>query len=516
MRQEELKKSLGTHARGRIATGWRAFFFACLAACSSSATPELESLPQNATVKVEPSQILSNQDGSQSAYSGVVRVQAAMVCSGFLVGPMSNPEAPAYVITSGHCVQDWDQLASSLNFQRNRPSTGAWTVSFRQFRDTPEALLQVPIAHVRFSTMRTMDLAVLELGTTLKALIDLGIQPLPLTLEAPPLGSPLRIVGIPEEGLAPTERYLRLHSCPLEEARDVIEGIWYWFQLHSNRCEGIRGGSSGSPLLGRDQAAFAITSTSTRGSLGLPCMLGHPCEVRDKAVYDAANTNYAMPLSPLIGCWNKKGIWQASLPSCSLRSDPTVTISSRLNHPIRTLAQNEWPLSVTGNEPFRRLKGRAGLVNCRDRAAYSAPLSRAKLKLEQEKLPQEEGVYLYCLMGSDGKYPSISIAHVDNTGPTQKPRFQIDEFPDEVSVHLLLDPPELSGFRAAWISMTESCAKIRLDAIGGQILSFRLDELPLKICLRAVDEAGNEGPLVEQIVSKRQKKKPKSQAEPRG
>ncbi|MFP3632253.1 trypsin-like peptidase domain-containing protein, partial [Burkholderia sp. SIMBA_045] len=78
--------------------------------------------------------------------------------------------------------------------------------------------------------------------------IDEGIQPLKLARDTPANGTDVLIVGAPTGFEDVT---LRMAACTLQPALEIVEGAWVWRNTFMTRCQDIRGGSSGSPLLDR-------------------------------------------------------------------------------------------------------------------------------------------------------------------------------------------------------------------------------------------------------------------------
>ncbi|MFY7930184.1 MAG: trypsin-like serine peptidase, partial [Oligoflexus sp.] len=358
----------------------------------------------------------------------------------------------------------------------------------------PEQQLIVPVKRLVYSTMRGLDLAILELGKSVGELRALGLQPLSLATKSPRPGDPVRIIGIPEEVPEGQKQFLREHRCREGRRTDVIEWNWYWFDMHANRCADVANGSSGSPLLDADQGVFALINTTTHGSQGSACALGQPCEVTAQGVQPRTATNYAVNVTGLERCW-KKSAWNFRAKDCPLpEALPfTIELSSPIAFSAKTQARN-WLIEVGAGaeEMVWQQAGRAELMRCRDKKAYGNPKSLRKLS----KVPivGEEGVYLNCLWPerSSERLPLVLVTHVDLTPPQGDIKPEITVFPDSVSLMLEAKPPEWSSFRYALGRAGRlDCRKVSLKSLPPRALRISKKEVPASFCVQGFDQAGN-------------------------
>lgn len=189
------------------------FVVVALAVTGPIATPPTgEDDPQ------EPRPALLNADGANDVFSGVAQVDGlGSTCTGFLVDT-GDPTGPANVITNGHCMSLFD--ATSIVTEAAAPE-GA-LVRFGQFADTLGAVVEVPVVTVVYATMRSTDVAVIELDTSLGALLADGVAA--YTLGPPPeVGDEVRVVGIPVSGVDPDEQVIRGDSCTAAATLRLVE-----------------------------------------------------------------------------------------------------------------------------------------------------------------------------------------------------------------------------------------------------------------------------------------------------
>lgn len=278
--------------------------------------------PTYGAVPEGPSVLLSDAD-RKNLYSGVGRLDAEdTVCTAVFAVPGGAvpDDAPAYVLTAGHCVGVWEPDEVIVD----GPAPG-YEVTFRYFSDGDDrpALGARAIA---YGTMKERDIGVVSLEATVGQLRGLGIAPWVIGDDAGAADEPLVVVH------APSGSFLRLSACAAQGmAGEVREHHWRWFDLQRNGCEDVRPGSSGSPVIARSSGRLlAILGTSTRDSEGLEdCALNRPCEPRDAGATVLADMNYAVPVSGLLGCFDAGARFDPALPGCPLDLGGAATPGSR-------------------------------------------------------------------------------------------------------------------------------------------------------------------------------------------
>lgn len=110
--------------------------------------------------------------------------QSQALCTASLLDTRNahGKSGPAYVVTSSHCLHRLGGLV-----HEDLPIKGS--VNFNYFDDTLETIKAYPLKTLKWSSSQGVDLAIVELHTSLASLIDDGITPLKLAEAAPADGA---------------------------------------------------------------------------------------------------------------------------------------------------------------------------------------------------------------------------------------------------------------------------------------------------------------------------------------
>jgi hypothetical protein len=129
------------------------------------------------------SEILLNANGANDPFSAVGQFRAALTCTRSLIDPsgLGAPDAKAWFLSAGHCIS-----LEPYGVIRNQPSTAQ--VQFNFFVDTAARRVTVRARATGWSTMKGVDLALVELSATLGDLAAQGIRPLRLASSEPQTG----------------------------------------------------------------------------------------------------------------------------------------------------------------------------------------------------------------------------------------------------------------------------------------------------------------------------------------
>ncbi|NWA28266.1 trypsin-like peptidase domain-containing protein [Pseudomonas gingeri] len=343
-----------------------------------------------------PAQRLYNKDGAYSHLTGIGRFKSNMQCTASLIDTRHRHEIldqPAYVLTSGHCVD-----SGQGKILTNTPITGH--VEFNYFADTTDSTRQYALKQVHWSSMRGIDLAIVELDASLGDLMQAGIQPLLIAAPLKP-GSDIVIVG------APQGEHLQLSSCRLESLRDIIEHPWIWPDSLKTRCRGLGQGSSGSPILDpRSNTLVGVVNTLNKASTShAKCHRNAPCEISDNALHWQGNVVYGPSTKRLLGCF-VQGRLDLSPRQCRLF--PTYAIDA----PSPRLQQNylgarpeldlkalspTWNLKFSASTAFYRYKVDSR-QSCASAAGYSMAMSTANAHINGP-IGTDPGLHWLCLVG---------------------------------------------------------------------------------------------------------------------
>jgi hypothetical protein len=461
------------------------------------------------------STLLENAAGQNDALKAVGRLFGRSTCTATFVDVGGGPDAPAYVLTNGHCAQEWDGNAV---FTGQPADTMRMVFNF--FQDTPNGTVEVPGRQVVYSTMKGRDLSIIELAATVGELRAQGITPLKPAAAAPDAPFAARVVGAPVTAVPAEIAYLRQEDCTVSGAADLFEFIWHFDDALRNSCQDIYGGSSGSPLfaLGADDIVALINTTNIGGVT--PCAAGVPCEATPDGTRLVPNTSYAIPLAELVSCFTG-GRFDLALPGCPLDGGRQLLISGHPAQPIQPTSPGtggqtvaaSWNAVLSGELPYYRYKiGPAGATDCRVDEEYSEVTALGNEQVINDPLPVAEGSYVLCVLAGitpvvDGSWQpaaeaTVVRAEIDTTPPVLVPFININRFGDEVSFEPIFVPPELSDFRIKFGPPETTDCSVSDDYFIYRRIPVRIaaDQLPTKICVIGADVAGNAGAPVERVV----------------
>jgi hypothetical protein len=263
-------------------------------------------------------QMLSTAAGRK--YNGIGVIDANYgVCTGFVISTGVHPNAPAYVLTNGHCQGSFNKLPNEREIIVNRSSKTNFIVNY--FHDFKPDRLTIPVKRLVYSTMKNNDIAILELTITQRELKKAGIIPLQIALKPPTLGEPLIIVGVPSEGLKEELNFLHAATCQTGEFVNVKEDIYNWKSSIRHHCS-IVGGMSGSPMISlKTDRVVGIINTGVNDSATKQpqCSLNRPCEVgKNGFVQTFPQENYGQLVHRIPTCFDRRGVFDLSQSTCQL------------------------------------------------------------------------------------------------------------------------------------------------------------------------------------------------------
>lgn len=150
------------------------------------------------------SEILLNANGANDLFAGVGQLRAALTCTGSLIDPsgLGAPDSKAWLLTAGHCIS-----LDPYGVIRNQPLTAQ--AQFNFFIDTAERRITLRMRATGRSTMKGVDLALLELDATLGDLSAQGIRLLRLASAETPPGQSVFWTGIAGSPRPAEQQFLR-------------------------------------------------------------------------------------------------------------------------------------------------------------------------------------------------------------------------------------------------------------------------------------------------------------------
>lgn len=344
-----------------------------------------------------PGRVLNNQDGLYDYWGGVGRIQSPTRCVGTLLDTRVDGVAkgPAYVLTNGHCVS-WD----GGEILRNTDFEG--TIQFKFFTGQESTAKAYPFKKVNWSSMRGVDLAILELQASLASVIEDGVQPL-LFGQRPDEGTDILVVG--SKGIDP----LQVAACQLESSPEVVEGVWVWRHTMKNKCKGIGPGSSGSPIIERSTNKIVGLLNTEYDYGAYQCGIHMPCQIKDGKFYTEI-TNYGISTDRIDRCF-VDGVFSEDparcvlFPAYSIVGDVARQQQYYLPEDLTTgspAVYPKWNMRFTLDKPFYRYKVTRRPRTCEVVHGYSDIIDSANAYINDEIGPQV-GIHTLCVIGVDSR-----------------------------------------------------------------------------------------------------------------
>lgn len=444
-----------------------------------------------------PRPLLDNADGANDALRGVAQIDGlGSTCTGFLVDA-GAADGPAYALTNGHCVNLFDATTVLVD----EPAPDGAVARFGLFADSPDVVVEVPVATVAYGSMRATDVAILELDATRDELEGEGLTS--YSLAAPPSdGGEIDVVGVPVTGIDPTEWFLRGGTCTTAGTSRLVEWEWLWDAAVANDCAGILGGNSGSPVFsdGARDTVVGIINTTTIGSGPGACYLGQPCEIADAGATEQTDTSYFMPVGDWAACWTPE--LDLAGDDCPAETGPRVTVDA----PLRaTRSGATWAATIgviDGDDDAVAVKtGPVASTDCRDEDGYGDAVAVPADGLSfDEPLPSDEGVVVLCaaVVGDAGPLPATAgyaVMEVDDTSPDAPITLSIVDLGEDVSVEPVFSPPEHSGYSVKSGPAASTDCSVTDDYVIYRRVAILVEaaDRPGRLCVIGEDEAGNRG-----------------------
>lgn len=388
-------------------------------------------------------------------YRAIARLHGSLTCTASFIHTSDKADAPAYLLTNGHCAFDPLEPDSGNRIVLNAdvPDT-PYTAEFNYFHDTLDQTIQVRIVRITYATMKGQDIAILQTDQTVSELESRHLTPLRISPVAPEKDQAVTVAGIPINRGA-----LILSRCSTGSTTDVIENYWHWSGLTSNNCTGISSGSSGGPVFDLQQPAHivGITNTSNIGAVGDTCYAGNPCKIDESGVGIDRNTNYQVPTTYLSACFDPSGTFNLYATGCQLPKPSTLTISE---YPFVYSGENAqygntWKFKLRGSGDFVKFKTvdlNRQRDSCHIITGYSQPIKLSDFDVSDAPMPiYSEGPHQYCIIRADNldaTDPEVVQVLIDNTAPDVSPPVQFTPSDDLLITPVFL-PPEYVDYSVA-------------------------------------------------------------------
>lgn len=305
----------------------------------------------------------------------------AQPCTAWLLDAAAPGEARAYAVTSARCVGQTDPASVMADADVEDA-----TVEFNAFAPLTSArqpdLVSAPVEAVEWASVRGTDMAILRLGATYSELADRGVLPIGAVAPAEQ-GAEILIAGVPVEGIAPNQQYLRGSRCQVGETADILEDSLLGYGLQGSDCPGILEGSAGSAVFNPAGEAVAMVTTTTIGATQeTECALGLPCQVSDDggiAVKD--DTSYMVPVATLASCF-PEGAFSLG-DSCALEAADSVlparavTSVAKPGSTVQIQLEGDLPEGFASTAEIAVKQGQLGMVDCRAPQGWLAAAAAA-------------------------------------------------------------------------------------------------------------------------------------------
>jgi uncharacterized protein (TIGR03437 family) len=455
------------------------------------------------------SELLRNASGANDAFAAVGQFRGSSTCTGSLIDPSGAgaPVAKAWLLTAGHCIS-----LEPYGVIRNQPSTAQ--VQFRYFIDTPDRRVTVRSRATAWSTMKSTDLALVELDATLGDLRAQGIRPLRLASAAPEAGSPAFWTGIPGPPIPSDLQFLRLGHCTLGRRVPLLEGSWIWNDELSNNCPDIYAGASGSPLF--DAASGEVigvigTTTLLNFAQGpdYDCQLNRPCVNRAGGPVMERDTSYAAPVHGIAQCFDQANALDVQRPGCPLDPGFQLTVRSGSNE-VRPEVDGQpaaWDAALSGSQRYYAYKHfPVGVGDCASLSGYSAPILVAAAPLIGDRVGSAAGYYFLCVIAGDTpsldsmwqqpSHASVRFKRLDSQPPAVPVDYEVDQLADAYRLTNLTGGGGTSDLGLVLYKRGPLPATDCSDPGDYRIQSrvpevVRTSEFPTRICWKTPDKAGN-------------------------
>ncbi|WP_139674110.1 serine protease [Pseudomonas sp. F16(2018)] len=462
----------------------------------------LHALASQPVIPSSTPETLNNAQGENARWSGIGRLSLpdSTQCIGTLVDsrdPSTPSSGPAYVITSGHCV---DQRNGTI--VQDKALEGS--ISFNYFVDTAAKRKTFPFKRIVWSSMQGSDLALIELDARLQQVMAEGIQPLRLG-PSPATGSHVQVIGEPSH----PDQGLRLSSCTEQAVEVVIEYPWVWRNARSNDCPGMHEGASGSPVIdsSNGQVVSVVNSGRQNRSDSLPCSLHNPCADHQDDQLGNGPVNFAMPVERVKACFRagQVDLEQQNcdlLPGFELKQDKPGSRWRRLatNDDGTTLSPT-WGVGFTIDTRYYRYKPTQDARACEDPVNYSGAVLSGSNRID-DPIGTAPGRYFLCVIGVGSQQQRPSHALMNNAWslPIEVLPAQVSQVSysserttdGHVRIQWQHDQPNLKRYLIKFgpIEKLDCNLPMRYRPLMFDSHIILKSQLPLKLCGIAVDVDG--------------------------
>ncbi|GLQ96169.1 trypsin-like serine peptidase [Dyella mobilis] len=386
--------------------------------------------------------LLLSTDPGAERFRPVGKLSASSQCTATLIAGAHLPadSASALVLTAGHCVGSFDTNKVLVN----EAAPNNWTFTPAYFVDNGPQHRSFAVRRIAYATMKNVDLAVLELGATYADLAAVDVYPMHLYATQPEPTAGIQVAHVPIQDIPVYERFLRLSNCHADTRRTIFESLypWLWSEAVPNLCQGIRGGSSGSPVVLQNQNEVVGVINTTVDPSRNGCGLNRPCELEGKAGLIREGVSYYIPIDVIAQALTA----DSKLDLSKLDPGDGATLTRKLHAywaTQRTVDDGDGtrvpaPWNLTIGEESQQVRYKTGLADrtsCAGIDGYGDTIDAAEQPLKNLAIPSAEGIYKICVIArqagqdkwQEPAYASFMLHQIDNTPPVSTPRLRFDE-----------------------------------------------------------------------------------------
>lgn len=460
--------------------------------------------------------LLNNADGQYNHWNGIGLMfrEGRRWCTASLMDTRdANNVAtgPAYILTNAHCALIVSGTSTSAPFKGQ--------IQFNFFQDTQENAKRYDIEKVNWASLANADVAIMELNASLETLLKDGITPLKLASKAPAKPGPINVVGAP--AVAP---FIRLSTCTQEPTKTtLIKYMTVHTDYQKHDCKGIAPGSSGSPVIDpKTGEMVGVLSGTTYGISDDDVCFWHAlCGNEKKKSILPNQASHSFPVDYLAQCFSS-GRFTIDHPRCTL--SPNFNFKSERNADIAlhkapimpTDKAPTWDVEFSMSTAFYRFKTVQDAQACFAADHYSGPISTANAKIEAP-IGRKPGLYYLCLIGVDSaeQRPSAGLrrntqiltARLVEPGTTTLRGMEITQvvFDGYMSVKYRKREEysrniwtQQYTLRAGETTCPDTQYKGYESVDSG--FMFRLDHLPVTVCLYNMDRNFNTSAITQYVV----------------
>lgn len=237
-------------------------------------------------------------------------------CSGALIETGGQGDAPAYVLTNGHCTGT--SLMSENGYVVDEVESSTMRLGYA-VGSTSSDQTRIRATMIAFASMDKTDVGVVELNAKLAALRAQGFCTYKISPTKPKAGDTVRMAGTPLSGMAASALGVYTSQCSVNEVEDLTEGPYRFSSSFEHGCSSIDG-SSGSAIFDSSFAIVGVNNTAVEDGNYADCALSRPCENQpDGSTTVDGQWNYGQHVDFLSGCFDPTtGVFDHEISTCGI------------------------------------------------------------------------------------------------------------------------------------------------------------------------------------------------------